>query len=149
MVSLAPRCQFLVPMSDIIADIGTGTNFRYIVLSHDMVGHMMVLRAAPEAALSLHRIFSIRLAQELSKVDQICYSVLCVFSYVAAGQDNKKNPVLYILWKNNYGKQREEENISKLRGSLFHNSICTESQFNIISLIYVAIDFNESIFIHA
>lgn len=28
------------------------------------------------------------------QVDQICYSVLCVFSYVAAGQDNKKNPVV-------------------------------------------------------
>ncbi|KAL5276579.1 MADD family protein [Megaselia abdita] len=27
-------------------------------------------------------------------VDQICYSVLCVFSYVAAGQDHKKNPVV-------------------------------------------------------
>nr|XP_043065753.1 MAP kinase-activating death domain protein-like [Drosophila bipectinata] len=26
--------------------------------------------------------------------DQICYSVLCVFSYVAAGQDQKKNPVV-------------------------------------------------------
>lgn len=30
----------------------------------------------------------------LFQVDQICYSVLCVFSYVAAGQDNKKNPVV-------------------------------------------------------
>lgn len=28
------------------------------------------------------------------QVDQICYSVLCVFSYVAAGQDHKKNPVV-------------------------------------------------------
>lgn len=28
------------------------------------------------------------------KADQICYSVLCVFSYVAAGQDQKKNPVV-------------------------------------------------------
>lgn len=27
-------------------------------------------------------------------MDQICYSVLCVFSYVAAGQDHKKNPVV-------------------------------------------------------
>ncbi|XP_037726702.1 MAP kinase-activating death domain protein isoform X9 [Drosophila subpulchrella] len=29
-----------------------------------------------------------------SMSDQICYSVLCVFSYVAAGQDQKKNPVV-------------------------------------------------------
>ncbi|XP_055681928.1 MAP kinase-activating death domain protein isoform X2 [Lutzomyia longipalpis] len=29
-----------------------------------------------------------------SMADQICYSVLCVFSYVAAGQDQKKNPAL-------------------------------------------------------
>lgn len=36
--------------------------------------------------------------------------------------------------ENKYGKQREE-NISKLRGSLFHNSICTESQFSNISNI--------------
>lgn len=25
------------------------------------------------------------------QADQICYSVLCVFSYVAAGQEQKKN----------------------------------------------------------
>uniref|UniRef100_A0A6B2EDK4 MAP kinase-activating death domain protein n=1 Tax=Phlebotomus kandelakii TaxID=1109342 RepID=A0A6B2EDK4_9DIPT len=29
-----------------------------------------------------------------SMADQICYSVLCVFSYMAAGQDQKKNPAL-------------------------------------------------------
>lgn len=58
-------------------------------------------RKLPEVSPTLYNLFSIivRISLNLNKTfriylkaDQICYSVLCVFSYVAAGQEQKKAP---------------------------------------------------------
>ncbi|XP_028899786.2 MAP kinase-activating death domain protein isoform X7 [Zeugodacus cucurbitae] len=42
--------------------------------------------------------------------DQICYAVLCVFSYVAAGQEQKKNPVVITPQIQDIHAQQKQQN---------------------------------------